>query len=166
MALTYEFDTGKMVGQATITVEVKVLVFSGSVQISAERKFAGSNGDPSVPPGDGRRERDVAGVVRVLLGLRGLSVPTETFTVCALPHSCAAGADFHVSLFVSPKLTADKPVGELQTFPLFPHWGDDRQARTITVELFDQAGPIEATPLLGDVEPGASGTRPSRRTRR
>ncbi len=47
LSLSYEFDTGKMTGQATITVEVKVLVFSGSVQIHAERKFAGSNGDPS-----------------------------------------------------------------------------------------------------------------------
>jgi hypothetical protein len=47
LSLTYEFDTGKMAGQATITVEVKVLVFSGSVKIHAERKFAGSNGDPS-----------------------------------------------------------------------------------------------------------------------
>jgi hypothetical protein len=47
LSLTYEFDTGKMTGQATITVEVKVLVFSGSVQIHAERKFAGANGDPS-----------------------------------------------------------------------------------------------------------------------
>jgi hypothetical protein len=48
MALTYEFDTGKMIGKATISVTVKVLFFSGSVQISAERKFAGSNGDPTV----------------------------------------------------------------------------------------------------------------------
>lgn len=47
LSLTYEFDTGKMAGQATITVEVKVLVFSGSVKIHAERKFAGANGDPS-----------------------------------------------------------------------------------------------------------------------
>lgn len=47
LSLAYEFDTGKMAGQATITVEVKVLVFSGSVQIHAERRFAGANGDPS-----------------------------------------------------------------------------------------------------------------------
>ncbi len=47
LELHYEFDTGKMVGRATITVQIKVFVFSGSVQISAERKFAGSNGDPS-----------------------------------------------------------------------------------------------------------------------
>ena len=47
MALTYQFDTGKMVGEATITVSVSVLCFSGSVSISARREFAGSNGDPS-----------------------------------------------------------------------------------------------------------------------
>jgi hypothetical protein len=47
LSLTYEFDTGKMTGQATITVEVKVFVFSGSVSIHAERKFAGANGDPT-----------------------------------------------------------------------------------------------------------------------
>ncbi len=48
MALTYEFSTGKMIGKASITVAVKVFVFSGSVQISCERRFAGSNGDPTV----------------------------------------------------------------------------------------------------------------------
>lgn len=47
MELTYQFDTGKMVGRATITVQVKVFLFSASVKISAERQFAGSNGDPS-----------------------------------------------------------------------------------------------------------------------
>lgn len=48
MELIYEFDTGKMLGRATITVQVEVLFFSGSVSISAERRFAGSNGDPSL----------------------------------------------------------------------------------------------------------------------
>ncbi|GAB3579955.1 hypothetical protein GCM10027406_18870 [Leifsonia lichenia] len=47
MELVYQFNTGKMIGRATITVQVKVLFFSASVQISAERQFAGSNGDPS-----------------------------------------------------------------------------------------------------------------------
>ncbi len=47
MELVYKFDTGKMIGRATITVEVDVLIFSGSVEITAERQFAGSNGDPS-----------------------------------------------------------------------------------------------------------------------
>ncbi|MEA2864105.1 MAG: hypothetical protein QOC84_2061 [Bradyrhizobium sp.] len=48
MSLTYEFDTGKLIGRAEISVTVKVLFFSGSVSISCERKFAGSNGDPTV----------------------------------------------------------------------------------------------------------------------
>lgn len=47
MELVYQFNTGKMIGRATITVQIKVLFFSASVQISAERQFAGSNGDPS-----------------------------------------------------------------------------------------------------------------------
>ncbi|WP_203335737.1 hypothetical protein [Nocardioides limicola] len=47
MELVYQFDTGKMLGRATITVEVEVLIFSGTVKISAERQLAGSNGDPS-----------------------------------------------------------------------------------------------------------------------
>ncbi|HVZ41313.1 MAG TPA: hypothetical protein VHI13_18685 [Candidatus Kapabacteria bacterium] len=47
MELTYEFSSGKCVGGATLTIEVEVLFFSASVEISCERKFAGSNGDPS-----------------------------------------------------------------------------------------------------------------------
>lgn len=47
MDLCYEFDSGKCVGTASLTIEVEVLVFSGSVTIRAQRKFAGSNGDPS-----------------------------------------------------------------------------------------------------------------------
>ncbi len=48
MELVYQFDTGKMLGRARITVEVEVLCFSASVTIEAERQFAGSNGDPSL----------------------------------------------------------------------------------------------------------------------
>ena len=48
MALTYEFQTGKMIGKAELTVSIKILFFSASVKISCERKFAGSNGDPTV----------------------------------------------------------------------------------------------------------------------
>ena len=48
MELVYNFDTGKMIGRARITVEVEVLCFSGSVTIEAERQFAGSNGDPTL----------------------------------------------------------------------------------------------------------------------
>ncbi|MFE7844045.1 hypothetical protein ACFUTX_02475 [Microbacterium sp. NPDC057407] len=48
MSLTYDFAENKVIGRASITVEVEVLFFSASVTIEAERKFAGSNGDPSV----------------------------------------------------------------------------------------------------------------------
>jgi hypothetical protein len=57
MDLTYIFEEGKCIGHATLTIEVHVLFFSTSVAISAERKFAGSSGDPSfaalMGPGDG-----------------------------------------------------------------------------------------------------------------
>lgn len=47
LELRYEFETGKAVGRATLTIEVEVLIFSGSVTITCEKKFAGSNGDPT-----------------------------------------------------------------------------------------------------------------------
>ena len=48
LSLTYEFDTGKMVGRASIQIEVEVLFFSFTVEVSCERRLAGSNGDPSL----------------------------------------------------------------------------------------------------------------------
>ena len=47
LELLYDFNTGKMVGRASLTVKVEVLFFSASVTIEAERQFAGSNGDPN-----------------------------------------------------------------------------------------------------------------------
>ena len=47
LELTYEIDTGKAVGRAVLTVEVEVLFFSASVQIECEKKFKGSNQDPT-----------------------------------------------------------------------------------------------------------------------
>lgn len=47
MALSYESATGKMVGEASLTIAVEVLFFSTSVTIRTERTFAGSNGDPT-----------------------------------------------------------------------------------------------------------------------
>jgi hypothetical protein len=47
MDLTYIFEEGKCIGHASLTIEVHVLFFSASVEISTERKFAGSSGDPS-----------------------------------------------------------------------------------------------------------------------
>ncbi|MEN4040749.1 MAG: hypothetical protein ROW39_00275 [Anaerolineaceae bacterium] len=47
LELRYEFSTGKCVGKAVLTIEVEVFLFSISVSITCERKFAGSNGDPT-----------------------------------------------------------------------------------------------------------------------
>lgn len=47
LELRYEFDSGKVSGKAQLTIEVSVFMFSASVTVSCERKFAGSNGDPS-----------------------------------------------------------------------------------------------------------------------
>lgn len=47
LELRYEFESGKCVGKAQLTIEISVFVFSGSVTITCERKFSGSNGDPS-----------------------------------------------------------------------------------------------------------------------
>jgi hypothetical protein len=47
MSLTYYSATGKVVGSATITVEIDLTFWSTSVSVSCERKFAGSNGDPT-----------------------------------------------------------------------------------------------------------------------
>lgn len=48
LALAYQFDTGKLVGRASLVVEVEVLFFSASVNIVVERKLAGSKGDPTM----------------------------------------------------------------------------------------------------------------------
>jgi len=47
LELHYEFSSGKCVGKATLTIEVDICMFSVSVEITCERKFAGSSGDPT-----------------------------------------------------------------------------------------------------------------------
>lgn len=47
LGLEYESRTGKCVGSGSLTIEVKVFLFSKDVTIKCERKFAGSSGDPS-----------------------------------------------------------------------------------------------------------------------
>jgi hypothetical protein len=48
LSLRYEFDTGKLFGRASLVVEVEVLFFSASVEITCERRLAGSKGDPTL----------------------------------------------------------------------------------------------------------------------
>ncbi|MDQ3987426.1 MAG: hypothetical protein M3280_13130 [Actinomycetota bacterium] len=73
---------------------------------------------------------------------------TESFTAIALPHSVSSQADFHVSLFIAPRLTPDDDEGPLDSFTYFFHWTELLQ-HDATIELFDQAGPIDVRPLLG-----------------
>ena len=48
MDLEWEVTAHKVKGEATIVVEVDIMFFSTSVEIYAERSFAGSNGDPTL----------------------------------------------------------------------------------------------------------------------
>ena len=45
--LSFTYSDGKASGRATLTVAVKVLFFSKSVEISVEKQFGGSAGDPT-----------------------------------------------------------------------------------------------------------------------
>jgi hypothetical protein len=63
LELRYEFPTGKCVGRASLTIEVDVFLFSFAVTVECERKFAGSNGDPTFaqlmgPSGQGPIDED------------------------------------------------------------------------------------------------------------
>jgi hypothetical protein len=48
LELKYEFQSGKCTGKAQLTIEISLFIFSGSVTVTCERKFAGSNGDPTL----------------------------------------------------------------------------------------------------------------------
>jgi len=46
LSFTYDSGTDKAYGRATLTVEVEVLFFSTSVELTVERAFGGESGDP------------------------------------------------------------------------------------------------------------------------
>jgi hypothetical protein len=46
LSLTYQ-DPGKAIGRAVVTVEIDIFLFSMSVEVECERRFAGSASDPS-----------------------------------------------------------------------------------------------------------------------
>jgi len=75
----------------------------------------------------------------------------EFCIVCALPHSLAANAPFHASLFFAPTIRPPAPT-TLSASELFVEW-----AQTLTtdleLQLFDQDGEIECEPLLEPVDP-------------
>ncbi|MBV8276902.1 MAG: hypothetical protein JO170_16815, partial [Verrucomicrobia bacterium] len=48
LSLTYDSQSNKVTGRATLTVSVHVLFFSTSVQLSVERSYGNGSSDPSV----------------------------------------------------------------------------------------------------------------------
>jgi hypothetical protein len=48
LSVMWEVASGKVTGRATLTVEVDISFFSTSVEITCERRFAGSAGDPTL----------------------------------------------------------------------------------------------------------------------
>jgi hypothetical protein len=48
LSLKYEFASGKLVGRASVEIEVDVFLVSFTVTVSCERRLAGSNGDPTL----------------------------------------------------------------------------------------------------------------------
>lgn len=47
MSLSYDSGSQKVIGRASIEVDIDILFFSASVTVSCERRFAGANGDPT-----------------------------------------------------------------------------------------------------------------------
>jgi hypothetical protein len=78
-------------------------------------------------------------------------MPTEHFTVVALPHSLAAADPFHVSLFVAPQLVPDSAEGRLDQFELFLHWAAGLLAEA-EFGLRDHRGTIPITPVLTPID--------------
>jgi hypothetical protein len=64
LSFTYETATNSAVGRATLTIEVEVLFFSASVEISCEKKFAGAGQDPTFLQQMGLRPDALPGEVR------------------------------------------------------------------------------------------------------
>ncbi len=47
LSFTYDGGRDKAYGRATLTVQVEVVFFSASVEITVEKAFGGSSGDPT-----------------------------------------------------------------------------------------------------------------------
>lgn len=75
----------------------------------------------------------------------------EFYITCALPHSLARDAAFHVSLFFSPTIRPPEPVA-LSKSTLFGNWAAAISGNP-RVRLYDQAGDVACTPLLDPVNP-------------
>ncbi len=75
---------------------------------------------------------------------------TETCVVTVLPLTIAAGAPFHVSLHIAPRLVPDGGTEPLGNFELFREWSAHLDGAQI--QLFNEANQlIAAKPLLGPI---------------
>ncbi|MGH9222304.1 MAG: hypothetical protein ACRD2W_00530 [Acidimicrobiales bacterium] len=84
---------------------------------------------------------------------------TESFLVTALPYSASADEPFHVSLFVSHRLTPDGAQGELSDFPHVADWtamvADPATSFRLRGGLANGTTvDIPVVPVLGIVDPG------------
>jgi hypothetical protein len=68
-----------------------------------------------------------------------------TYSVVALPRSLAAGAPFHVSLFIAPRLS---PNGKLGDFDPMSRWAEALSDPATKITLADQNGAYSITPAL------------------
>lgn len=62
LSLTYDFTDDSVWGQASLSVEVEVLMFSASVEVSCEKKFGGGGGDGFAAIASGKSGSLPAGV--------------------------------------------------------------------------------------------------------
>lgn len=79
----------------------------------------------------------------------------EDFTVIALPRSTDPEREFHVSLFVSPRLTPNKAKGRLAEFDHFKRWSELLAEGGAEISLFagSQSDRVVAKPLLDRIGP-------------
>jgi hypothetical protein len=85
-----------------------------------------------------------------------VTVPVESFLVTALPYSAAPGEDFHVSLFVTHRLTPDGAEGVVDDFPTVREWTVRLADATFQLGGATTGGTvveIPVTPLLDQLDP-------------
>ena len=113
LSFTYEEATGKAVGRATLTVEIDIFMFSISVEVSCERKFAGKANDPDFKALMGPYpdpEQPPSPCARGATTARPM--PDQQVMWTALPRTADA-TKLELDVFVSPRLGRRRAGGQL-----------------------------------------------------